>query len=151
MPGAAIPSTQKGNDIRADVILAEEFEGQIGRWRAFMTERVDALFPRYHRPWIILHVSRQVYGPTRHHHRSYHVIQHVRTSNGSFICSFNAAVAGRQVSLKLPVLQRRSCNARPATMASCISDYPAAQMQKCNSSEYLPAEVARLGADPSFA
>jgi hypothetical protein len=55
MPGAAIPSTQKGNDIRADVILAEEFEGQIGRWRAFMTERVDALFPRYHRPLIILH------------------------------------------------------------------------------------------------
>ena len=128
MPGAAIPSTQKGNDIRADVILAEEFEGQIGRWRAFMTERVDALFPRYHRPWIILHVSRQVCGPARHHHRGYHVIQHVRTGNGSFICSFNRAAAARQVWLNC-----RSCNAGPATMASCISDYPCgadAEMQQ---------------------
>jgi hypothetical protein len=110
MPGAAIPSTHKGNDIRADVILAEEFEGQISRWHAFMTERVDALFPRYHRPLIILHVSRQAYGPRRHHHRGYHVIQHFRTNNGSFIDrDFNAAVAARQVWLKLPVLQQRLC------------------------------------------
>ncbi len=49
IPSAINPSTQEWNDIRPDVILAQEFKGQIRRWCAFMTEGVDALFPRCHR------------------------------------------------------------------------------------------------------
>jgi hypothetical protein len=32
------------NDIRADMILAKDFKGQIRGWHAFMTEGIDALF-----------------------------------------------------------------------------------------------------------
>ena len=48
VPGAAAPSTQEWNDIRADMILAKELKGLIRGWYAVMSEGIDALLPCCH-------------------------------------------------------------------------------------------------------
>jgi hypothetical protein len=48
LPCAAAPSAQEWNDIRADVILAQELKRLVRWWYAFMNEGIDALLPRCH-------------------------------------------------------------------------------------------------------
>jgi hypothetical protein len=48
LPNAVIPSTQEWNEVRTDVILAQQFKGLIRRRYTFMTEGIDALLPCCH-------------------------------------------------------------------------------------------------------
>jgi len=59
MPNAVAPSAQEWNDIRANMILAKDFKGQIRGWHAFMTEGIDALFSCCHRAFDYLSADAQ--------------------------------------------------------------------------------------------
>ena len=59
MPNAVAPSAQEWNDIRAIMILAKDFKGQIRGWHAFMTEGIDALFSCCHRAFDYLSADAQ--------------------------------------------------------------------------------------------
>jgi hypothetical protein len=59
MPNAVAPSAKEWNDIRANMILAKDFKGQIRGWHAFMTEGIDALFSCCHRAFDYLSADAQ--------------------------------------------------------------------------------------------
>ena len=47
-PRAITPAAQERNDVRTDVIFAEDLQRLVGRRRSFMIEAIDALLSGYH-------------------------------------------------------------------------------------------------------
>lgn len=57
LPGGAAPSTEKRNDISADVILAKEFKRLIRGWFAVVNKSVDACLACGHATEIVLPIG----------------------------------------------------------------------------------------------